>query len=155
MGTNKLDGVVVNFPDPNSYIDSMKTSFAFRNGSMGGEVMSRFTVVFNFPQEELYFKKNAGFKKPFHYNLSGLIVRVNGAQLNVFEITEVRRESAADKAGIMAGDQIVSINGITYPMLNLNLVNAFFNNRPHKKIRLEINRKGERLRKEFELEDAI
>jgi len=155
LGTNKLSGVVVNFPDPNSYTDTLKTSHAFRNGSLGGEIMSRFTVVFNFPQEEFYFKRNSSFKNSFHYNLSGMIVKAKGAQLNVFEITEVRKLSAADKAGVLPGDIIVSINGITYPVLNLNLVNAFFNNKPHKKIRLEINRNGERFRKEFELEDVI
>ncbi|HEY3402038.1 MAG TPA: aspartyl protease family protein [Ohtaekwangia sp.] len=155
LGTHTLNNVIANFPDPNSYSDTLKRSFAFRNGSLGGEIMSRFTVVFNFPQEEFYFKKNAAFKKSFHYNLSGMIVKAKGAQLNVFEVTEVRKQSAADRAGVLPGDLILSINGVSYPMLNLNLVNAFFNNRPQKKIRMEINRDGQRMKKEFILEDQI
>jgi len=34
-------------------------------------------------------------------------------------------------------------------------VNGFFNSKPRKKIRLEINRRGERMRKEMTLEDQI
>ncbi|HEY9045737.1 MAG TPA: aspartyl protease family protein [Ohtaekwangia sp.] len=155
FGTYKLNQVVANFPDPNSYSDSIKIGNVFRNGAVGGEIMSRFTIIFNFPQEEIYIKKNASFKKGFHYNLSGLIVKAKGSQLNVFEITEVRQQSSADKAGIMAGDIILSINGIAAQMLTLNHVNAFFNSKPKKKIRLEINRKGLHMRKEFNLEDQI
>jgi hypothetical protein len=155
FGTYKLNNAIANFPDPNSYSDSIKIGNVFRNGAVGGEIMSRFTVIFNFPQEEIYIKKNASFKKGFHYNLSGLIVKAKGSQLNVFEVTEVRKQSVADKAGIQAGDIITSINGITTQVLNLNHLNGFFNSKPKKKIRLEIERKGQRMRKEFALEDQI
>ena len=155
FGTYKLNNAIANFPDPNSYSDSIKIGNVFRNGAVGGEIMSRFTIVFNFPQEEIYIKKNAAFKKGFHYNLSGLIVKAKGSQLNVFEVTEVRKLSVADRAGVMAGDIITSINGITTQILTLNHLNSFFNSKPNKKIRLEIERKGQRMRKEFLLEDQI
>lgn len=155
MGTHKLENVIVNFPDPNSYSDTLKTSHAFRNGSMGGEVMSRMNIVFNFPQEEFYFKKNKAFKRAFHYNLSGLIVKAKGAQLNVFEITEVRTKSAAEEAGILPGDIILSLNGVGSSLLNLNMINTLFNSKPDKKIRMEISRNGERIRREFLLKDQI
>jgi C-terminal processing protease CtpA/Prc len=83
------------------------------------------------------------------------VVKAKGSQLNVFEVTEVRQQSAAYKAGVETGDIILSINGIPAQMLNLNQVNGFFNTKPKKKIRLEINRKGLHLRKDFQLEDQI
>jgi len=155
LGSYKLPNAIVNFPDVNSYSDSLKVGSAFRNGAMGGEIMSRFTVVFNFPQEEIYFKKNSSFKKEFHYNLSGLIVKAKGSLLNVFEITEVRKESVADKAGVLPGDLIYSINGVQAQNLDLNLVNGFINSRPHKKIKLELIRKDNKIKKEFSLADQI
>jgi hypothetical protein len=155
IGSYKLMNAIANFPDPNSYTDTLKTGNIFRNGAVGGEIMSRFSIIFNFPKEEIYLRKNSSFKKGFHYNLSGLILKARGSQLNIFEISEVRKESAADKAGLLAGDVILSINGVMTQYLSLNHVNGFFNSKPRKKIRLEINRRGERMRKEFMLEDQI
>jgi hypothetical protein len=156
LGTHALHNVVSNFPDPNSYADTLKQSLAFRNGTVGGELMERFKLVFNFPLEELYFKRNnSNFKKPFYYNLSGVTVKAKGAKLNVFEITEVRKRSVADLADIQPGDIILSMNGISNPNLSLNLINHFFNSKPNKKIRMDIKRNNERLKREIILKDEI
>jgi hypothetical protein len=155
LGKSSLDNVIANFPDPNSYIDSIKMGNIFRNGSIGGEVMSRFTIVFNFPKEKMYIKKNAAFKKHFYYNLSGITVKAKGSALNIFEVTEVRDQSASQRGGILPGDEIISVNGIAVRNLDLNSVNGFFNSRPGRKIKVEISRKGEKLRKEIHLRDQI
>jgi hypothetical protein len=155
LGTNTLENVVANFPDPNSYIDSLKTGNIFRNGALGGEILSRFTIVFNFPKERIYFKKNAAFKNDFYYNLSGITIKAKGSALNIFEVTEVRDKSASQRGGILPGDEILSVNGIAAKNLDLNSVNGFFNSKPGRKIKLEIFRKGEKLKKEFLLQDQI
>lgn len=155
LGTYEIRSVIANFPDPNSYFDSLKLGATQRNGAIGGEVLSRFTVIFNFPNEEMYLKKNSSFKKKFHYNLSGLTVKAKGSRLNVFEITEVRRESVADRAGVLEGDLIVSVNGVNTSGLDLNTINGFFNFKPGKKINLVVDRKGEKLKLDFELADQI
>ena len=155
VGPYVLEDAIANFPDPNSYFDSLKTGETDRNGAIGGEVLSRFTVIFNFPKEEIYFKKNSAFKKKFHYNLSGLTIKAKGSRLNVFEVTEVRGRSVADRAGIIPGDIILTINGIPASSLELSLVNGYFNIKPGKKINLIIERGGQRLKKEFRLEDQI
>jgi hypothetical protein len=155
LGKYKLENAIANFPDPNSYFDSLKLGRTARNGSIGGEVLSRFKIVFNFSREEIYIRKNHAFKKEFHYNLSGLTVKAKGSKLNVFEINEVRQQSVGDKAGIKEGDIIVSINGMSTSDLNLNLINGFFNLRVGKRLNLVLNRKGERVKTEFKLEDQI
>jgi len=155
LGTYDIKRVIANFPDPNSYFDSLKLGATARNGAIGGEVLSRFIVIFNFPKEELYLKKNASFKKKFHYNLSGLTIKAKGSRLNVFEITEVRRESSAHQGGLAAGDLILSINGIQTSSLELNTILGFFNSKPGKKITMVVDRKGHQLKLNFELADQI
>src|SRR5688572_20402152 len=155
LGTNILEDVIANFPDPNSYTDSIKMGNIFRNGAIGGEVMSRFTIVFNFPKERVYLKKNATFKNDFYYNLSGITLKAKGSALNIFEVTEVRDKSASQRGGLLPGDQIISVNGISAKNLDLNSVNGFFNSKPGRKIRLEISRNGEKMRKEIFLQDQI
>jgi hypothetical protein len=155
LGEYEIKKVIANFPDPNSYFDSLKLGSTARNGAVGGEVLSRFTVIFNFPKEEMYIRKNSAFKKKFHYNLSGLTVKAKGSKLNVFEVTEVREQSVADEAGVMAGDLLVSINGISTSSLDLNTINSFFNFKPGKKINLVVDRNGERFKLDFALADQI
>lgn len=155
LGAYEIENVIANFPDPNSYFDSLKLGATQRNGAIGGDVLSRFTVIFNFPKEEMYLKKNASFKNKFHYNLSGLTVKAKGSRLNVFEIIEVRKQSVADIAGVLAGDLIVNINGTNTSSLDLNTINGFFNYKPGKKIHLLVDRKGQLLNLDFALADQI
>ena len=155
LGDFKLHDPIVNFPDPHSYFDTLKTGMGPRNGSIGGEVLSRFTVIFNFPKEEIYLKKNHAFKKAFHYNLSGINLRAKGSRLDVYEVTDVRAQSAAAKAGIQQGDIIVSVNGVPTRSVDLNGLNAMFNFKPGKKINVTIERNGQRIKTDFRLTDQI
>jgi C-terminal processing protease CtpA/Prc len=136
-------------------MDSLKIGRTARNGTIGGEVLSRFNIVFNFSREEIFIRKNSSFKKKFYYNLSGLIVKAIGSDLNTFAVTDVRELSSAERAGVQAGDLILSINGISSNTLDLNQVLGLISTKPGKRINLQINRKGEILKRTFRLEDAI
>ena len=156
LGKYDIKNVIANFPDPNSYMDTLKTSRTVRrNGAVGGEILSRFKVTFDFPREILYLKKNSSFKKKFYYNMSGLTLKAKGSKLEHFEITDVREKSPAETAGIKPGDLVKVINGIPADQLDLNSMNAFFNLRPGKKIVIEVDRDGQQLKKEFRLANQI
>ncbi len=155
LGSYKLEEPIANFPDPNSYIDSLKLGTTFRHGSIGGEVLSRFTTIYNFSREELYLKKNSSLKKKYYYNLSGLTIKAKGSRLNVFEVDDVRDQTEAKKADVRIGDQIISINGLKVSTLDLNIVNGLLNSKPGKRIKLEINRSGQKLKREFILVSDI
>lgn len=51
-----------------------------RKGSVGGDIMRRFTVGFDYPREKIYLKKNRNFDDPFHFNMSGLDFRQDGME---------------------------------------------------------------------------
>lgn len=156
IGSYSITGVIANFPDIETYLDTLKTSrTVFRNGSIGGDLLSRFTVVFNFPGERLYLKKNANLKKEFYFSLSGLTIRARGARLRNYEISDVRENSLAAKADIRKGDRILSVNGLNVDELDLSVINGLLNSKPGKKITLQIQRDGEKSRKEFRLENII
>lgn len=155
LGTFKLDHAIANFPDPNSYSDSIKMGNVFRNGAIGGEILSRFIVVFNFPAERVYLKKNAAFKRNFYYNLSGITLKAKGSQLTTFEVMEVRDKSPSKLSGIQPGDIILSLNGIPAQNMDLNIINGVLNSKPGRRIRLELSRNGERLKTDIELKDPI
>jgi hypothetical protein len=155
LGSYILENAIANFPDPNSYSDSIKVGNVFRHGAIGGEILSRFTVIFNFPAEKVYLRKNSNFRHKFYYNLSGITLKAKGSQLATFEVTEVREQSPGAIAGIVPGDLLLTLNGISVGELDLNIINGFLNSKPGKHIRLEISRKGTRMRKDIELKDQI
>jgi C-terminal processing protease CtpA/Prc len=100
-------------------------------------------------------RKNTSFRKKFHYNLSGVTIKAKGSRLNVFEITQVRGRSVADRAGILPGDIIVTINGIPAGALELGMINGYFNSKPGKRVNLIIDRQGQKMKKDFKLKDQI
>ncbi|MEP6804910.1 MAG: PDZ domain-containing protein [Flavobacterium sp.] len=69
---------IVSFPDSSS-IKNVKM-VPDRIGSIGGEVLKRFTVVIDYADKKLYLKKNSKFSEPFTYNKSGITVQHNGLQ---------------------------------------------------------------------------
>ena len=156
LGDYRIPQVITNFPDPNSYMDSIKNNRTiFRNGAIGGEILSRFTVIFNLPHGKVYFKKNSSFKKKFYFNQSGLMVKAEGVSLRRFRIVDVRANSAAEKADIKSGDIVLKINNVSSGGLELNNINALLNSKPGKKISLEIERDGKIVKRQFLLENPI
>lgn len=156
FGKYELNNLITSFPDDYAYRDSVGSkNFSPRNGSIGGDLLSRFTVIFNFPGEMMYIKKNASFKKKFYYSLSGLTLRAKGPKLREYEISDVRGKTTAAAAGLQVGDIIISVNGVNVADYELSYVNNFFNSKPGRKIKVEILRKGEKLKKEFLLENQI
>lgn len=74
------------FEQPNvAYLDSVSSfhakKFKDRSGSMGGEILKRFKVVFDYPNSKLTLKKNSSFKNRFTYNMSGIELAYSGEEL--------------------------------------------------------------------------
>ncbi len=63
------------FPDLEAFSNKIISG---RNGSLGGEMLSRFNIVFDYRGKKVSFKKNKNFSKPFQYNLSGIELQHNG-----------------------------------------------------------------------------
>lgn len=69
---------IVSFPDSSS-IKNVRM-VPGRIGSVGGEILKRFTLVLDYAGKKLYLKKNSKFFEPFTYNKSGITVQHNGLQ---------------------------------------------------------------------------
>lgn len=69
---------IVSFPDSIS-IKSVN-SVANRVGSVGGEILKRFNIFFDYEGQNIYFKKSHYFESPFTYNMSGIELQNEGMQ---------------------------------------------------------------------------
>jgi len=68
----------VAFPDSSS-IKNVKM-VKDRAGSLGSEILKRFDIVFDYPNQLLYLRKNRNFNTSFNYNKSGLEIQHDGLQ---------------------------------------------------------------------------
>ncbi len=49
-----------------------------RLGSIGGEILKRFTVMLDYRNGKMYLKKSSQYNSPFNYNMSGIEIHHNG-----------------------------------------------------------------------------
>lgn len=75
----ELKNPTVSYPDSTSIAHALQ--FKSRNGSLGANILKRFTVYFDYKNSKLYLKKNSAFKDPFRYNMSGIELAYNGKLL--------------------------------------------------------------------------
>ena len=78
------------------------------SGNLGGGVLQRFTLAFDYANKKIYFAPNADIGKPYAFDRSGLWLLVDGDALKV---VDVAKDSAAEHAGLHMGDRISSIDG--------------------------------------------
>lgn len=78
LGNFKFEKPLTAMPDEYSiqHLNLVKD----RKGSVGGEIMRRFTVAFDYPNEKLYLRKNRYYEDPFHFNMSGIDFKQDGLQ---------------------------------------------------------------------------
>lgn len=74
----KFDLPIVAFPDSVSIKNISLTND--RLGSLGGEILRRFSVVFDYDRQLLFLKKNKSYKASFYYNKSGIELWQSGVQ---------------------------------------------------------------------------
>jgi hypothetical protein len=76
------------FPDSSS-LGNIKF-FEGRDGSLGGEILKRFTVTMDYRSEKMTLRKNSYFNDPFHYDMSGLTIEHDGL-IPVKDVATVER----------------------------------------------------------------
>lgn len=70
IGTFEFERPTVSYPDSISVV--FARLFRERNGSIGANVLKRFSVIFDYKRGKLTLKKGHFYKEPFYYNRSGI-----------------------------------------------------------------------------------
>ncbi len=188
IGKFKLNKPIASMPDEFS-IQHLKL-VKDRKGSVGSEVFRRFSVIFDYPGNKVYFKPNQHLDDPFLIDGSGLELKQDGmiwekeqvkaqtSRINlgnnetnvyntqdsfqykftlkpVFIVSGTRKDSPAQRAGILKNDQLISIDNKNTKELTLNKIHTILKTNVSRKVRLEIKRNGLPMKVDFTLEDPI
>lgn len=78
---------------------------------VGGDIMRRFTVTFDYSRNAMHLEPNASFDTPFPGDQTGLLVKAEGDDLRTFRVMFVVDGSPAKELGIQPGDRLVEIDG--------------------------------------------
>jgi len=82
------------------------TSYPLLGGLIGNDILRRFNVVLNYPEQSIHIKPNTHFTENFDYSYTGLgIYQIDGE----IRVIDVMPNSPGDKAGFQAGDIIFSV----------------------------------------------
>lgn len=109
-------------------------------GNVGAGILKRFTIVWDYPHQQIYFEPNGRFEEPEVFDRAGLWANLGGAG---FVIVDVTPGGPAEQAGLKAGDEVRSVDGraagsdLSLPDFRQSLKRA-----PGTPVRLEVVRAG-------------
>ena len=182
MSKFEFDNPIIAFTDTSSVRNV--TMVKDRSGSVGAEILKRFTIVFDYPNQKMFLKKNSHFNSPFSYNKSGIelqhyglqwvqeTVRLETVPLSegtnlmsnfkykfelkpVYLVANVRKNSTAALSGIQKDDILVSINGQPAYKYSLEKINSILKSDEERWITIEVERENKLLKFKFQLLNVL
>ncbi len=187
---------IISFPDT-LYFSFKNVNTRINNGSIGGDVLKRFKIMFDYENKAIYLSKNSNYDDPFRYNIAGIDLIISGYDIyqekeylvsngyksttkdkstnnaNSFSfygsenyvinikkkpkyvINNIRKNSVANRAGLLKGDKIVSINGQGYLSTNLEKYSDYFHGMKGDYLKMIIERNGVSMDFELFLKDEL
>ncbi|MGN8225957.1 aspartyl protease family protein [Gracilimonas sp. BCB1] len=127
-----------------AYPDSFAIRRAFelgdRNGSIGGEVLRRFKIIFHYRDNYILVRRNHNFGEEFHYNRSGIDINTPVPNIPLYVVSEVRENSPAGREGIRKDDIIKKINGESVLDMDLNKIINVLQKSKRSRMKIRIQR---------------
>lgn len=121
-------------------------------GNIGSGLLKRFTVIFNYPKQQLILFPNRHFGERDEFDKSGLWLREVAGK---FIVEEVVKGTAGDKSGFKRGDAITEINGKPAREYSLNDLRALFRGPDGTKFSLKFQRTNKEKKKELKLKTIL
>jgi predicted metalloprotease with PDZ domain len=82
------------------------TSYPVLGGLIGNDILRRFNLILNYPEQSIYIRPNTHFADNFDYSYTGLGIYLVDGEIKVVDIMP---GSPGDKAGFKEGDVIFSV----------------------------------------------
>jgi len=122
LGSFQLENLVVRFSRARSGDDAS----ARYDGLIGGEILRRFTVVFDYTRRRMMLEPNPQFSEPYESDMSGLDLATEGNDFSVVVVNEVVKGSPAEEAGIQGEDTITAIDGRAVKEFTITQIRRMF-----------------------------
>jgi membrane-associated protease RseP (regulator of RpoE activity) len=122
-------------------------------GNVGGGVLKRFTLVFDYGHQKMIFEPNDSYGSADVFDRSGTWINRDG---KAFEVVDVIADGPAAKAGLKAGDRVVAVDGKAAAKMTLPELRTRFRTEPSgTRIRLTVESGGKSQELTLELADLV
>jgi len=123
------------------------------SANLGGGVLHRFTVGFDYAARRMYLAPNAAFGTPDAFDRSGLFLLGDG---DAFKVVDVAPDSAGARAGVKLDDRVVAIGGVKVTSRSLAEWRARLRELPvGTRLKFDVQRDGKSQTLELVLADRI
>lgn len=153
LGKFKFESPISSFPAEGAYGNAILRGS--RNGTIGGEILTRFNLVFDYGKGLLYLRRNTAYNRSFEHDMSGLNMIVIGRKNNRIKVEHLRKDSPAELAGLKRGDIVTEINGYSLANSNFNYIISLLRMKDGKRINAKVLRNNEPMKFTFKLEKII
>ncbi|HEV2182093.1 MAG TPA: PDZ domain-containing protein [Candidatus Acidoferrales bacterium] len=113
------------FPGKSEHASAQPSSSGIA-GAIGGEILDRFTVVLDSPDQSVIFEPNPHFNDLFVSDMSGLVLVATPPDFRAFGVSRVIEKSPAELVGIAVGDMLEKIDGNPASDYSLGDLRALF-----------------------------
>lgn len=131
-------------------VTSIVTDEVDRAGQISGEVLRRFTVIFDYSRRRMILEKNRHFAEPFEADMSGCFFVAAGSRLEQRKAFLVIQSSPADRAGVRAGDILEAVDGRPASGFSLNELREMLK-KEGRSYRMTFRRDGRQFRVDLKL----
>jgi len=115
IGNFTLNDITVSLPYQNN--SSTNEDIRSNNGSIGGEALRRFDVVFDYQNSLLYLKPNEDLENGFFYNMAGIELKAGEKELFVNLINTSRSATVYNREKVDSRNTISTIEFYSYNMV--------------------------------------
>lgn len=119
LGPFQVDEPIVQFP-------AAEISAPGTAGNVGGRLLRRFKVIFDYRQLLMILEPATGFATREEMDMSGLALLAAGPDWSEIRIARVRPHSAGDEAGAKPGDTLERVDGLLASAIGLESVRTMF-----------------------------
>jgi hypothetical protein len=149
LGRFKLDRPTAAFPQTGGFI-SRKGSV----GNIGGLILRRFKVIFDYSHKRMILEPNKSFNDPFEFDKTGLALVTDVPQFKTIKVNRIMENSPAAEAGLKAEDVILEVDGRAASEYTLHTLREMFK-KEGKTFRLKVRRGEETLQVELKTRRLI
>lgn len=155
FGRYEMDNILASFPDSAAF--GMKLiDMPERQGNVGCELLRRFNVTFNYPEQYIVMKPvKRLMRETFEHDMSGMELRAKGEHFKNYYVAKVIDGSPAALAGLQEGDELMFINNNAVNSLTISDIYKTLQKGEGKEVSLLVRRNGEIIIAHFVLKRLI
>ena len=139
LGRYRVGNLLTSYPDSSDVAGRAET---FRNGNLGFELLKRFTTIIDYPHNRLLLRPNSKFRDPFEHDMCGFDLLAFGSEYRRYRLLRIESGGPADKAGLLAGDEIISINLIPAEFFSLTDISRMLHSADGRLLLFVVRRAG-------------